>query len=56
MGGEEHLMEVLVKRYKTMEPKKRAVEIRKLARQSEGTREFLKKSFPDLYREAYPNE
>jgi hypothetical protein len=54
--GEEHLIEAVAKRYKTMEPKKRVVEIRKLARQSPETREFLKKSFPDLYREAYPNE
>ena len=53
--GEEHLIAVMVKRYASMPPEKRMVEIRKLARQSSDIREFLKKSFPDLYAEAHPN-
>jgi hypothetical protein len=53
---DEHLIAVMTKRYKTMAPEKRMVEVRKLARQSEASREFLKKNFPDLYKEAYPNE
>jgi hypothetical protein len=53
--GDEHLVEVMKKRYATMVPEKRMVEIRKLARQSAGQRDFLKKYFPDFYREAYPN-
>ena len=53
--AEEHLIAVIAKRYRAMPPEKRVVEVRKLARQSTDTREFLKKYFPDLYREAHPN-
>jgi len=53
--GEEHLIQVMAKRYKAMPPEKRMVEVRKLARQSSETREFLKTNFPDLYNEAHPN-
>jgi hypothetical protein len=54
--AEEHLIAMMVKRYKTMVPEKRIVEVRKLARQSTETREFLKQNFPDFYKEAYPND
>jgi hypothetical protein len=54
--GDEHLMQVMIKRYKTMLPEKRMVEVRKLARQSEASRKFLKDFFPEFYKEAYPNE
>ena len=53
--AEEHLIAVMAKRYKSMPPEKRMVEVRKLARQSPQTREFLKVNFPDLYKEAYPD-
>lgn len=53
--GEEHLIAVIDKRYRGMPAEKRMVEIRKLARSSEANREFLKKFFPDLYKEAHPN-
>lgn len=53
--GEEHLIEVIKKRYATMPVEKRMVEVRKLARQSATQRDFLKKYFPDFYREAHPN-
>lgn len=53
---EEHLMLVMAKRYKSMPPEKRMVEIRKLARQSSDIRDFLKKNFSDMYKEAYPND
>lgn len=53
--GDEHLIEIMKKRYGSMLPEKRMVEIRKLARQSAAQRDFLKKNFPSFYREAYPN-
>jgi hypothetical protein len=53
--GEEHLIQMMISRYRGMPPEKRMVEVRKLARQSPKTREFLKINFPDLYKEAHPS-
>jgi hypothetical protein len=53
--ADEHLIKVISKRYKTLSVEKRMVEIRKLARQSEANRDFLKQYFPEYYKEAYPN-
>jgi len=53
--GEEHLVEIMKKRYASMPIEKRMVEIRKLARQSADQRAFIKKNFPAFYDEAHQN-
>jgi len=50
---EENLAALLRKRYESLPVEKRMVEVRKLARQSQAQREFLKTYFPDFYREAH---
>ncbi len=50
--SDEHLEAIIAKRYKSMSPEKRVVEIRKLIRQSESSRKFFQEHFPDLYQEA----
>ncbi|OFW42400.1 MAG: hypothetical protein A3J28_14665 [Acidobacteria bacterium RIFCSPLOWO2_12_FULL_60_22] len=52
--AEKHLIDAISKRFKSMSGRKRAEKIRKLASESSENRKFIKKTFPDLYQEAFP--
>ncbi len=53
--GEDHLLRAIATRYRGMPAEQRVAQVRLLARKSPDTRAFLKKFFPEMYKEAYPD-
>jgi len=53
--SEEHLLRAITAHYQGMPAEQRVAKVRLLARKSPETRDFLKKFFPEMYREAYPD-
>ena len=50
---ERHLIEEISRRFKTMSRRARSQKIRKLARESPADDRFIRRTFPDLYLEAF---
>ena len=50
---EQHLIEEISRRYKAMSRRTRTSKIRKLACESSWDEQFIRKTFPDLYQEAF---
>jgi hypothetical protein len=53
MTPEENLTKAIAAAYGVLPPKERAKKIRELCR--DGNKDFIKKSFPQFYKEAFPN-
>jgi hypothetical protein len=53
--SEEHLIQAIAGTYAKMPQVERIKKVRELVRKSASNKDFLKKFFPDMYREAYPN-
>ena len=51
--SERHLIEEISRRFKTMSRRARSQKIRKLARESPTDARFIRRTFPDLYQEAF---
>lgn len=51
--SEKHLIEEIRRRYNKMKPSERVAEIRELANNSPEEKALIRKSFPDLYEEAF---
>lgn len=52
--AEKHLVAAIKRRFKTMSARERVAKIRKLAGKSPSDEKFIQKTFPDLYRIAFP--
>jgi len=51
--SEKHLIEAVARRFKEMPRKKRVASIRKLASKSAEYERFVRRNFPDLFKEAF---
>jgi hypothetical protein len=52
--AEKHLVAAISRRFKNMSARDRLAKIRKLASKSPADEKFIQRTFPDLYREAFP--
>lgn len=53
--SEEHLIRVIALTYAAMPPVERIKKVRELVRKSAANKDFIKKFFPAMFKEAYPN-
>lgn len=52
--AEKHLVAAISRRFKNMSARERLAKVRKLASKSPADEKFIQKTFPDLYRDAFP--